>query len=118
MVVLAIAARSGQRIVVFDQVANLADRGGHRTLADAARTLPGSVSRTVTSREPHFGQRMRLESIEIGKALPRVHSMVRTSSSCCSPQERTDFSRRGAAWRSARRGDRRPARRCQGSRYP
>jgi hypothetical protein len=56
-----------------------------------------SISRKGTSREPHFGQRMRLDSIEIGKAFPRVHSMVRTSSSSCSPQARTDFSHRNAA---------------------
>jgi hypothetical protein len=69
--------------------------------AAAANTLPGSYRRTVTSREPHFGHPMGLGSIEIGKALPRVQSMVRTSSSCCSPHERTDFrpSRRGLAQR-------------------
>jgi hypothetical protein len=51
----------------------------HRNLAAAARTLPGSVERTVASREPHFGERMRLDSIEVEKALRRVQSKVRTS---------------------------------------
>ena len=51
----------------------------------------------TTSRVPQAGQRMRLDSIEIGNALPRVHTIVCTSSSCRRPQSRTDLSpsRRG-----------------------
>ena len=69
--------------------------------AAADWTFPGSVSRTVTSREPHFGQRMRLDSIEIGKP-PASKAWSGRQSPSCSPQERTDFSpsRRGLAERT------------------
>jgi hypothetical protein len=46
---------------------------------------------TATSRDPHSGHFIRLESIEIGNALPRVQIGVPTSSSC-RWQARTDFS--------------------------
>ena len=52
--------------VVVDRIADCSDFvNRHRALAAEARTLRGSVSSTVTSRDPHFGQRMRLDSIEI-----------------------------------------------------
>lgn len=70
--------------------------------AAAASTLPGSDTVTATSREPHSGHFMRLDSMEIGNVLPRVQIRVPTSSSCRCPHARTDFnpSRRDFAHRT------------------
>jgi hypothetical protein len=54
---------------------------GRPTFAAAASTLPGSDTVTATSRDPQSGHFMRLESIEIGKVLPRVQISEPTSSS-------------------------------------
>src|SRR4051794_37631626 len=66
MTMLAAPAACRQGIVVDDQLPNRANADAHRALAAAASTLPGSDRLTVTSREPHFGQRMRLDSMKSG----------------------------------------------------
>jgi hypothetical protein len=71
-----------------------------------ASTLPGSDSLTFTSRAPHFGQRMRLDSIETGKARPRGHSMVRTSSRTGCRRRGPTLALHGEASRNGRRAAR------------